>query len=72
MAHISGFHFTTGSIADKNENVLPNLCRNMFGKLHTDKGYILNPEKFGNLFKKGIRIVSKNKKQHEKPTYGPQ
>ncbi len=56
---IIDFQITTGNIADNDENVLQALCKNVFGKVYGDKGYILNAEKFENLFNRGVQFVSK-------------
>ncbi len=56
---IIDFQLTKGNVADNDENLLHSLCRNVYGKVYGDKGYILNPEKFESLLNKGIQIVSK-------------
>ncbi len=59
---IIDFQLTSGNVADNNEQVLQELCKNVFGKIYGDKGYIMNSEKMEILFKKGIQFVTKLRK----------
>jgi hypothetical protein len=47
---IISFQLTRGNVADNNENLLVRLCKQMFGKLYGDKGYLIKQSVFENCF----------------------
>ena len=57
--NILNLYFTPGNIADNNEQVLKKLTANMFGKIFGDKGYLLNPELFRQLYENSVQFVTK-------------
>jgi hypothetical protein len=50
---ILNFFLTPGNVADNNEEVLKFTTKDLFGKIFGDKGYIINPDLFENLYSKG-------------------
>ena len=58
---IVGFHITPGNVADNNLEVVEKVTKNIFGKLFGDKGY-LSEKLFKNLYKKGISLITKIRK----------
>ena len=56
---IVDFQLTTGNIADNDKDVLTQLCKNAFGKIYGDKGYIINVDKIEKFILKGIQFVTK-------------
>jgi hypothetical protein len=59
MAKIVSFRLTRGSVADNNENVLLALCKDLFGKLYGDRGYLVKQAVFERLFYSGVQLVTK-------------
>lgn len=59
---ILSFFITPGNIADNNEKVLTNITKNLFGKMFGDKGYIVNKDVFEKLYLKGVRLITKVRK----------
>ncbi len=49
------FTFSQGNVDDRKP--IPDLCRNLFGKLYGDRGYI-SKKLFEDLFKKGVQIIT--------------
>jgi hypothetical protein len=49
-AEIISFQLTKGNVADNNENLLVKLCKDLFGKLYGDKGYMVKDSVFQKLF----------------------
>ncbi|MGK7613443.1 transposase, partial [Salmonella enterica] len=45
------------NVDDRDENVLNDLTKSIFGKLYADKGYI-SQKLFDNLFNDGIQLVT--------------
>ena len=45
-----------------NENLLLYLCRNIFGKLYADKGYLVKHSFFEKLFYDGVQLITKIKR----------
>lgn len=62
VGEIVAFYITPGNVADNNEGVILKLTRNLFGKIFADKGYLVNKNLFQKLYSKGIRIVTKARK----------
>jgi len=58
---IVSFMLTPGNVADNNVSVVSKLAKKCFGKLWGDRGYI-SKKLFDNLFKKGIKLITKLKK----------
>ena len=59
---IIDFKITSGNISDNNKNVLLDLTKNVSGKLFGDKGYIVNSNLFKKLYRSGITLVTKVRK----------
>jgi ribosomal protein L20 len=59
MGEILAYMLTAGNIDDRVP--VPDLCRDIFGKLFGDKGYI-SQELFHKLYEKGLQIVTRLKK----------
>jgi hypothetical protein len=58
---ICSFCLTAGNIDDRNINVIDVLCRELWGKLFGDRGYI-SQKLFEDLYKKGIQLITKLRK----------
>ncbi len=52
------FHFSPGNTDDRNP--VPNMTKNVFGKLFGDKGYI-SQKMFKKLFERGLQVITKIK-----------
>lgn len=61
-AEIISFQLTRGNVADNNENLLIKLCKDLFGKLYGDKGYIVKDSVFEKLFLDGVQLITKIRK----------
>jgi hypothetical protein len=48
---------TPGNMADNNPFVIDALTKGLFGKIFGDKGYIINPSFWQELYKKGVQII---------------
>jgi hypothetical protein len=59
---IISFQLTKGNVSDNNENLLLKLCKDIFGKLYGDKGYIVKHSVFEKLFYDGVQIITKIRK----------
>ena len=59
MAEIISFRLTKGNVADNNENVLLALCKELFGKLYGDRGYLVKQAVFERLFYSGVQLITK-------------
>ena len=62
MAEIISFKLTKGNTSDNNEDVLLSLCKNLFGKLYGDKGYLVKHSVFEKLFHSGVQLITKIRK----------
>lgn len=62
---ILDFCVTAGNTDDRNPHAMDSLTKNIFGKLFADKGYI-SQKLTGNLWEKGIQLVTKQKKNTKK------
>ncbi len=62
FGNILKFNFTSGNVADNNQDVLKALLEGIFGKIFCDKGYLLTPEKFRYFYEKGAHLIHKIKK----------
>lgn len=60
-AEIISFQVTRGNVADNQENLLIKLCKDIFGKLYGDKGYIVKESVFEKLFHDGVHLITKIK-----------
>jgi len=58
---ILSFLFTPGNVSDNNIEVVTRLCKNLYGKLFGDKGYI-SQKLFEKLYLQGIELITKIKK----------
>ncbi len=58
---ILSINITPGNTDDRNQKVMASLCKNIFGKLFGDRGY-LSQSLFETLFQKGIQLITKIKK----------
>jgi hypothetical protein len=61
MGEIISFYLTPGNVDDRNETVIDNLTKNLFGKLIGDKGYI-SKELVNKLHERGIELITKLRK----------
>lgn len=61
-AEIISFQLTRGNVADNNENLLLKICKDIFGKVYGDKGYIIRESVFEKLFYDGVHLISKIRK----------
>ena len=61
-AEIIRFQLTRGNIADNNENLLLKLCKDLFGKVYGDKGYLVKESVFDKLFHDGVHLITKIKR----------
>ena len=61
MGEIISIWLTSGNVADNNKNVVLKMCRNLYGKLFGDKGYI-SQKLFEELFENGISLFTTLKK----------
>lgn len=68
-ADILGVQLTTGNIDDR--NVVKDLCKDVFGKVFGDKGYI-SKDLFSDLFKQGIEIITSLRKNMKPKIIGTQ
>jgi hypothetical protein len=59
---IISFKLTRGNVADNNENLLISLCKDLFGKLYGDKGYLVKQSVFEKLFFDGVQLITKIKR----------
>lgn len=55
------FCLTAGNVDDRNIDVIDRLCRELYGKLFADRGYI-SGKLFEHLFKNGVQLITKIKK----------
>ena len=62
LAEIIAFQLTKGSVSDNNTNLLLALCKNLFGKLYGDKGYLVKQAVFEQLFHSGVQLITKIKR----------
>jgi hypothetical protein len=59
---IISFKLSRGNVADNNENLLISLCKDLFGKLYGDKGYLVKQSVFEKLFFDGVQLITKIKR----------
>jgi hypothetical protein len=62
VGEIVDFYITPGNVADNNTEVLNRITQDICGKLIGDKGYIVKPEFYEQLYQKGIQLITKIKK----------
>lgn len=62
MGEIIAFQLTQGSVSDNNTNLLLTLCKQLFGKLYGDKGYLVKQSVFEQLFHSGVQLITKIKR----------
>jgi hypothetical protein len=62
VGEIMNFYITPGNVSDNNTNLLKKLTDNIIGKLFGDKGYIINQEFSAELYKRGLQIITKIRK----------
>jgi hypothetical protein len=56
---IIDFVITSGNVADNSQRVIERLTHNVWGKIFGDKGYLLNPTLWQQLFNRGKQVVTK-------------
>ena len=56
---ILDFLITPGNVADNNRAVIEKMTQNLQGKLYGDRGYLLNPTFFRELYERGVHLVTK-------------
>lgn len=61
-AEIISFQLTRGNVAYNNENLLLKLCKDLFGKVYGDKGYLVKASVFEKLFFDGVHLITKIKR----------
>ena len=61
MGEILSFYLSPGNVDDRNRAVIDRLCRDLWGKLFGDRGYI-SKELFELLYLQGIRLITRLKK----------
>lgn len=59
FGEIVSFYITAGNTSDSNEGVILKLTKKLFGKIFGDKGYLLNKKLFEKLYSRGVKIVTK-------------
>lgn len=69
-AEILSFQLTKGNVADNNENLLIQLCKDLFGKLYGDKGYMVKESVFQKLFYEGVHLITKIRKNMKSSLMG--
>jgi Transposase DDE domain. len=63
---ITNLLLTSGNVADNNHNVIRHMTNNMFGKLFGDKGYILDPQFWQEIYENGVQIIHGLRKNMKK------
>ena len=58
---ICSFCLTPGNVDDRNLDVIGRLCRELYGKLFGDRGYI-SQELFGRLYRQGVQLITRLRK----------
>jgi len=58
---ICSFCLTKGNVDDRNIDVIDHLCRELWGKIFGDRGYI-SKALFERLYDKGIQLITRLKK----------
>ncbi len=61
QGQLMAFSITPGNVSDNNKKIIQQLCRQIFGKLFGDKGYINQPLA-DELLKNGLLLITKRKK----------
>ena len=61
MGEILSFYLSPGNVDDRNRGVIDRLCRDLWGKLFGDRGYI-SKELFELLYLQGIQLITRLKK----------
>ncbi|OAA86920.1 IS982 family transposase [Clostridium ljungdahlii] len=61
IGEVLSFYLTPGNVDDRNETVLENLTKELFGKLFGDRGYI-SQKLYDILYFKGVQLITKLKK----------
>ena len=59
---ILDFVITTGNVADNNESVVRSMTKRLQGKVFGDRGYLLKPNLFREIYQKGVHMVTKIRK----------
>jgi len=62
LGEIISFYITPGNVADSNESVLIKLTKDLFGKIFGDRGYLVGNKLFQQLYKNGIHLITKIRK----------
>lgn len=71
MGEIVAFQLTQGSVSDNNTNLLLTLCKQLFGKLYGDKGYLVKQAVFEQLFHSGVQLITKIKRNMKNKLMSP-
>jgi hypothetical protein len=72
LGEIIAFCITPGNVADCNQIILTKLTKKLFGKLFGDKGYIVNKNVFECLLSKGVRLITKLRKNMKNKLITPE
>jgi hypothetical protein len=62
LREIVSLCITPGNVADNNEHIIRKMTDNVFGKMFGDKGYILNPELWSEVYYHGIQFITNIRK----------
>lgn len=62
LTEIIAFQLTKGSVSDNKTNLLLAFCKNLFGKLYGDKGYLVKQAVFEQLIHSGVQLIIKIKR----------
>lgn len=57
VGEIVSLLITPGNVADNNRWVIQKLTEHLFGKFFGDKGYIISPDLWQDLYKRGLQII---------------
>lgn len=60
---IVDFIMTKGNIADNNKTVIRSLTKKLHGKAYGDRGYLLNPKLFREIYENGVHMITKLRKK---------
>jgi len=63
---------TSGNVADNNHDLIRRLCREIYGKIFGDKGYIMAEDFLKELAERKIQFVTKKRKNMKKETMNPE
>lgn len=59
FGEIVNFDITPGNVADNNANLIRRITKKLIGKLFGDRGYLLNPQLYKELFERGLQVITR-------------